>query len=96
MLFTELNFGKSSCEPEVYPRPDGTVYLCGAGGDDYVPLPDRADQVKPPAKAIQRLKEAAEFVSPETFKGAEVVAEQCCFRPNSQTGLPVIGKVDEG
>ncbi|CAE7147228.1 unnamed protein product [Rhizoctonia solani] len=97
MLFTDLNFNDISCEPEVYPRLDGTVYLCGAGWEnDSVPLPERADQVKPTPGAIQRLKEAAEFVSPGTFKNAQVVAEQCCFRPNSQTGLPVIGKVREG
>lgn len=97
MLFTDLSFGDRNCEPEVYPRADGTVYLCGAGGDDKLAtLPERADQVKPPAEAIQRLKEAAEFVSPGTLANAEVVAEQCCFRPDSQTGLPVIGKVREG
>ncbi|KAF8759058.1 FAD dependent oxidoreductase [Rhizoctonia solani] len=93
MLFTELTFGGRSREPEVYPRLDGTVYLCGAGGEDEaIALPERADQVKPVPAAIQRLKEAAAFVSPDTFGDAEVVAEQCCFRPNSQTGLPVIGK----
>ncbi|QRW27436.1 FAD-dependent oxidoreductase [Rhizoctonia solani] len=97
MLFTELTFGGRSREPEVYPRLDGTVYLCGAGGEDEaIALPERADQVKPVPAAIQRLKEAAAFVSPDTFGDAEVVAEQCCFRPNSQTGLPVIGKVREG
>ncbi|KAH7340818.1 FAD dependent oxidoreductase [Rhizoctonia solani] len=96
MLFTELTFNNISCEPEVYPRLDGTVYLCGAGREnESVPLPERADQVKPTPAAIQRLKEAAEFVSP-VFENAQVVAEQCCFRPNSQTGLPVIGKVREG
>ncbi|KAG8696924.1 hypothetical protein FRC08_006839 [Ceratobasidium sp. 394] len=85
-------------EPEIYPRPDGTVYLCGAGGDpeDGTALPDRADEVHPAPDAIQRLKDAAEFVSSETFADAEVVAEQCCFRPNSHTGLPIIGKVREG
>ncbi|KAF8710574.1 FAD dependent oxidoreductase, partial [Rhizoctonia solani] len=97
MLFTELTFGGRSREPEVYPRLDGTVYLCGAGGEDEaIALPERADQVEPVPAAIQRLKEAAVFVSPDTFGDAEVVAEQCCFRPNSQTGLPVIGKVREG
>ena len=84
-------------EPEVYPRADGTVYLCGAGGEDEdAVLPERADQVLPAPEAIQRLKDAAAFVSPGTFDKAEVVAEQCCFRPNSHTGLPVIGKIREG
>ncbi|CAE6457036.1 unnamed protein product [Rhizoctonia solani] len=97
MLFTELTFDDTSCEPEVYPRLDGTVYLCGAGGENESdPLPERADQVKPTPTAIQRLKEAANFVSPGTFENAQVVAEQCCFRPNSQTGLPVIGQVRAG
>lgn len=84
-------------EPEVYPRADGTVYLCGAGGEDEeAVLPERADQVLPAPEAIRRLKDAAAFVSPGTFDKAEVIAEQCCFRPNSHTGLPVIGKISEG
>ncbi|KAG9119002.1 hypothetical protein FRC07_006199, partial [Ceratobasidium sp. 392] len=53
-------------------------------------------EVYPSPEAIQRLKDAAEFVSPGTFADAEVVAEQCCFRPNSHNGLPIIGKIREG
>ncbi|KAF8610195.1 FAD dependent oxidoreductase, partial [Ceratobasidium sp. AG-I] len=97
VLFTELSMATDTSEPEVYPRADGTVYLCGAGGEDEeAVLPERADQVFPASEAIQRLKDAAVFVSPGTFDKAEVVAEQCCFRPNSHTGLPVIGKIKEG
>ena len=25
---------------EVYPRPDGTIYICGIGGSDYVTTPE--------------------------------------------------------
>ncbi|KAG8695965.1 hypothetical protein FRC09_008825 [Ceratobasidium sp. 395] len=97
MLFTELSMSTHASEPEVYPRSDGTVYLCGAGGEtEDAVLPDRADEVRPPPEAIKRLKDAAEFISPGTFADAEVVAEQCCFRPNSHTGLPIIGKIREG
>ncbi|QRW00104.1 FAD-dependent oxidoreductase [Ceratobasidium sp. AG-Ba] len=98
MLFTELSLPNGrTVEPEVYPRSDETVYICGAGNErDDTPLPERADQVLPNPEAIKRLKEAAEFLSPGTFTDAEVVAEQCCFRPNSHTGLPVIGKIRQG
>ncbi|KAG8748675.1 hypothetical protein FRC10_000066 [Ceratobasidium sp. 414] len=97
MLFTELSMPTRTSEVEVYPRPDGTVYLCGASGEnDDTALPERADEVEPASDAIQRLKDAAEFISPETFADAEVIAEQRCFRPNSHTGLPIIGKIREG
>ena len=26
-----------SSSPEVYPRPDGTVYMCGGGSSDHLP-----------------------------------------------------------
>jgi glycine/D-amino acid oxidase-like deaminating enzyme len=97
MLFTELTMPTDISEPELYPRLDGTVYVCGAGGEDEeAVLPERADQVVPAPEAIQRLKDAAEFVSPGTFGEAEVVTEQCCFKPNSHTGLPVIGQIRQG
>lgn len=25
---------------EVYPRPDGTIYICGIGGSDYITTPE--------------------------------------------------------
>jgi glycine/D-amino acid oxidase-like deaminating enzyme len=98
VLFTELTMANGrTVEREVYPRSDETVYICGAGNEpDDTPLPERADQVLPNPESIQRLKDAAEFISPGTFTHAEVVVEQSCYRPNSHTGLPVIGKVRQG
>ena len=38
--------------PEIYPRPDGSVYVCGCGDD--TPLPESAEQVAPsPARCAQ-------------------------------------------
>eukprot|EP00730_Choanoeca_flexa_P001680 TRINITY_DN10743_c0_g1_i2.p1 TRINITY_DN10743_c0_g1~~TRINITY_DN10743_c0_g1_i2.p1 ORF type:complete len:334 (+),score=53.86 TRINITY_DN10743_c0_g1_i2:111-1112(+) len=39
--------------PEIYPRPDGTVYMCGAMDD--TPLPSTADQVAGSEEAARRL-----------------------------------------
>jgi glycine/D-amino acid oxidase-like deaminating enzyme len=77
-------------EPEVYPRPDGTVYVCGVSSEEAPP--QYADQVKPEAAAIETLKEVATAVS-SSFKDAEIVKEQACFLPCTDDGLPLIGKL---
>ncbi|KAG8964767.1 hypothetical protein FRC03_001378 [Tulasnella sp. 419] len=99
-LFTELTLPDGSAgHPEVYPRPDGTVYLCGGASDPAEPLPDKAKDVKSNAKLAQKLRRMAAFVSPshlsETASSLEI--EQACFRPNSaRTGAPIIGSFGNG
>jgi len=41
-------------DPEVYPRPDGTVYMCG--GSSFDPLPASADLVSTDADVVQELQ----------------------------------------
>lgn len=76
--------------PEIYPRPDGTVYMCGEG--DRVPLPDCPTDVTPNQESCSKLKQMTEEIS-SNLAEAEVEESQACYLPTSQTGLPLIGKI---
>lgn len=98
-LFTHITLPNGvSGEPEVYPRADGTVYLCG-GSSTNEPLPDRADQVEHSPPLAERLRQLGAFISPSHLGEGETTMEvaQACFRPNSDlTGAPIIGKLGPG
>ena len=53
--------GGESLEPEVYPRPDASVYVCGVSSEEAPPA--AADQVLPEAAAIATLRGVAAAVS---------------------------------
>ncbi|KAG9022835.1 hypothetical protein FS837_006124 [Tulasnella sp. UAMH 9824] len=101
-LFTVLKLPSGVFgEPEVYPRPDGSVYICGGGSSTDDPLPEKCKEVKATDELVQKLKNYAAFVSPDFLdvdgKKATLEAEQACYRPNSEkTGDPIIGKFGEG
>ncbi|WRT67230.1 uncharacterized protein IL334_004196 [Kwoniella shivajii] len=93
-LFTSMTMEDGSAgEPEVYARPDGTTYICGAGDDE--PLPATAAEVSPSPNAISKLHKQAKALSDvfSTEKGVEIVAEQACYLPIADRGRPLIGKV---
>ncbi|HXC29322.1 MAG TPA: FAD-dependent oxidoreductase [Stellaceae bacterium] len=75
--------------PELFPRPDGTTYVCGISGEDVVPL-DPA-RVKPDGGAIYRLEAMCRALSP-VLAAAPILARQACYRPVTGDGLPLIGK----
>lgn len=81
--------GKSQ-EPEIYPRPNGEVYVCGAGSD--TPLPSFADQVLPDRGAADELAAAAGGTS-RRLAGATRLQQQACYLPCTRSGLPKIGAV---
>ena len=89
-LFVELEWkaGKMT-QPEINPRPDGTTYVCGLPGEDPLPL-DPAD-VLPEPGASDALRRMTAQISPE-LGAAKILAEQACFRPVTQDGLPLIGR----
>jgi glycine/D-amino acid oxidase-like deaminating enzyme len=64
---------------EVYPRPDDTVYICGLT-DEREPLPPSTDAVAVDAEGCRLLRRAAESLSGR-FVGAEVLAQQACYKP---------------
>ncbi len=74
--------------PEVVPRSDGTVYVCGLSGSDALPV-DPA-QVLPEAGGPKRLREISCRLIP-SLVDAEVIAEQACYRPVTSDGMPLIG-----
>jgi len=84
--------GKSGkvLEPEVYPRQDGTVYVCGVSSEEAPP--QYAHEISVEAAAVETLKEVATAVS-SSLSNAKVLKEQSCFLPCTDDGLPLIGAV---
>ena len=77
---------------EVFPRADGSTHI--AAFSAQVPLPMNPADVKPDAAAIGRLQAFCERLSP-VFRPERIIARQSCFRPVTQDGLPLIGKVPD-
>jgi glycine/D-amino acid oxidase-like deaminating enzyme len=76
--------------PEVFPRTDGTTYVCAISSES--PLPVDPASVTPDPGAIDRLQAMCERISP-AIGGANILARQACFRPITQDGLPLMGRV---
>ena len=77
-------------EPEIFPRPDGEVYVCGMA--DPQPLPDSAEGVEISDAACETLARAAGRVS-TALAAARIDRRQACYRPVTDDGLPLIGRV---
>jgi len=92
-FFTEMRYGTSAGAPELYNRPKGLAYVCGATDD--APLPELADEVTYDSKATAELQRQAAVVSPEYLdvkKGADLKAEQACYLPLcTRTASPILG-----
>jgi glycine/D-amino acid oxidase-like deaminating enzyme len=76
--------------PEVFPRPDGTTYVCGLSSER--PLPVDPAEVAPDPGAIERLHAICRALSP-LLGEARVLACQACYRPVARDGLPLIGRI---
>ena len=76
--------------PELFPRPDGTVYLCGLSSHD--PLPENPSAVATDSAASNRLRRMAGMLS-SALSDAELLDTQACYRPVTRDGLPVLGAV---
>jgi len=77
-------------EPEIFPRLDGQVYVCGMA--DPAPLPESPDEVEVQDASCAVLAAAAGRVS-TALAAAPVVRRQACYRPVTGDGLPLIGPV---
>jgi glycine/D-amino acid oxidase-like deaminating enzyme len=89
-LFVEYEGEDGLHAPEVFPRPDGTTYICGLSSEAPLPL-DPAD-VATDAEAQAKLKAMIRNFAP-ALADAEVVAAQACYRPVTRDGLPLMGRV---
>src|SRR5207244_10216335 len=75
---------------EIFPRPDGDVYVCGMA--DPAPLPDSPEGVEVSEAACDTLARAASRVS-TALAAARISRRQACYRPVTDDGLPLIGRV---
>jgi glycine/D-amino acid oxidase-like deaminating enzyme len=90
-LFVECEVQDGSTHaPEVFPRPDGTVYVCGLPGEDRLPLDPAA--ITSTGRAQEQLLAMIRTFAP-ALADAEVVASQACYRPGTADGLPLVGAV---
>jgi glycine/D-amino acid oxidase-like deaminating enzyme len=82
--------GGRALEPEIFPRPDGDVYVCGMA--DPAPLPDGPEAVEVDDEACGVLARAAGRVS-TALAAAQITRRQACYRPVTDDNLPLIGRV---
>ena len=78
--------------PEVFPRPDGTVYVCGLPGHDNLPIDPR--DVQTDAAATETLMAMIAAFAPSLAHG-DILAAQACYRPVTTDGLPMLGPVPD-
>ncbi|MBV8120348.1 MAG: FAD-binding oxidoreductase [Alphaproteobacteria bacterium] len=76
--------------PELFPRSDGTSYVCAISSE--TPLPVDPAAVAPDPGAIERLEAMCRDLSP-VLASSRIRARQACFRPIARDGLPLIGRV---
>jgi glycine/D-amino acid oxidase-like deaminating enzyme len=90
-LFLEYREAGGGLEaPEVFPRPDGTTYVCAISSDS--PLPADPAEVAPDPGAIARLEAICAALAP-ALAAAKIRARQACYRPVTSDGLPLVGPV---
>ncbi|KAK9811445.1 hypothetical protein WJX72_004001 [[Myrmecia] bisecta] len=79
-------------DPEVYPRPDGTVYVCGEAGRPMQGkgIPDIPSDLPVDPDACSSLQGVATSISSSLN---EVMQSQACCLPLSSDDLPMIGPV---
>ncbi len=88
-----LDYQEASGEvltPELFPRADGTTWVCAISSAQPVPVDPAA--VEPDAGAHERLEAMCRTISP-VLAAAPIRTRQTCFRPATEDGLPLIGAV---
>lgn len=89
-----LQDGETGADPEAYPRPDGTMYVCGnQGGRAYDSIPPRlAREVCVEEDGSAEYLRSVSSVLLETGE-VDVRVQQACYLPVSSSNRPVISKV---
>ena len=82
--------GGAALSPEVFPRADGTTYVCAISSES--PLPVDPAEVAPDPGAMERLQLLCARLSP-ALRADRIRARQACFRPVTRDNLPLIGPV---
>jgi glycine/D-amino acid oxidase-like deaminating enzyme len=90
-LFLEYHEGIGQVlTPELFPRPDGTTYVCAISSES--PLPVDPAAVAPDPGAIARLERMCSALSP-VLANAPILVRQACYRPITSDGMPLIGRI---
>ena len=90
-LFLEVREASGEVQsPEVFPRSDGTTYVCAISSES--PLPVDPAAVRPDAGALERLERMCRAMSP-VLASSRLLARQACYRPVTGDGLPLIGRL---
>ncbi len=82
--------GGEPSSPELFPRSDGTTYVCAISSE--APLPADPAAVACDPGADDRLHAICTGLSPVLAR-SRVLARQACYRPVTRDGLPLIGAV---
>jgi glycine/D-amino acid oxidase-like deaminating enzyme len=82
----------AAVSPEIFPRADGTTYVCGVSSESLVPV-DPA-RVAPDSGALDRLTALCVRISP-VLASSPIVASGACYRPVTGDGLPLIGAIGD-
>ena len=92
-LFLEVREATGTVQsPELFPRSDGTTYVCAISSES--PLPVDPAAVSPDPGAIARLERMCSEMSP-VLASSKTLARQACYRPVTRDGLPLIGRVPD-
>ncbi|GKY93919.1 hypothetical protein MPSEU_000358800 [Mayamaea pseudoterrestris] len=83
---------------EVYPRPNGEVYICGIGGSDYISKDDLKegafrDVCEPNESRVDAAKGAFGEMSSLYKSEGELDKMQACMRPCPPDAIPYMGKI---
>ncbi|KAF4740661.1 hypothetical protein FOZ63_005756 [Perkinsus olseni] len=89
----------NGCHLEVYPRPDGDIYICGLGGSPLL-RPEDLRSLNPSDVQPELSRAAAGHKSLSTMtslidsgKGPDI--KQACLRPILPDALPAIGRLSD-
>jgi len=91
-LFLDMEIHGSATTIEVFPRPDGSTYVTAFS--DTAAFPTDPADVEPEPNHMDWLQQVSQRLSP-LFRREKIIAEQACFRPVTEDGLPVIGRVPQ-
>lgn len=91
-VLSQAVFFQGMDDPEVYPRPDGEVYVTGYP-ERAVIVHDLPGETEVKDAICQKLIHSMKILSTD-LKNAPVNHKQACHLPSAPDGIPIIGKLD--
>jgi glycine/D-amino acid oxidase-like deaminating enzyme len=83
---------------EVYPRPDGTIYICGIGGSDYITKEELKEGayreiIEANESRVQAASDSFKELSSLYSKKGVLDRTQACMRPCPPDAMPYMGPI---